>query len=132
MNIYLTVLSWLFVEDGVNGSDISVLPLQRGDWGVGESQFDQSSSDSATAGVKESGFDDLGFVPIGVFVILREVSGNQRGPAGSESPRPKLGLVRESQVLGDTLLFAELELRPFRLPLLPFFASGVLGPCVTY
>jgi len=44
---YLAASSPPSILDGVAGPEIAVLPLHLGDLGVGESQFDQSSSSSS-------------------------------------------------------------------------------------
>jgi len=57
MESYLTFRSSRLPCDGVNGSERVVLLLHLGDFGVGESQFDQSSSKSLMGAARVSGLD---------------------------------------------------------------------------
>jgi hypothetical protein len=65
MESYLTFLSSRLPCDGVNGSERVVLLLHLGDFGVGESQFDQSSSKSLMGAARDRGLDF--FTGSGVF-----------------------------------------------------------------
>lgn len=120
---HLTARSSRLPFDGVAGSEAAVLLLHRGLFGVGESQFDQSSSKSSSAAeaARDTVFEVLGFSP---FVVLVGwlCSDSCHASAGAGVP------VSESQVRGeadlgvDTFLF--LSVLP-RLPLLTFLEGAL-------
>ena len=57
LELYLMFWSSALPFDGVAGSESVVLPLHLGDFGVGESQFDQSSSKSSAGAARDRGLD---------------------------------------------------------------------------